>query len=219
MPNLTDNDNHLSIGERICRDFNRYIVDLVEKKRGFFLPYKINKIKLRDVGIFDRFEIDFKSFNVVHGSCGKGKTTLFRSIAYAFDLEKYPKDLLLRKDSHCGNIEIEFTKRSSLNLWLNEEAVDYEEQDDDCVPLYGERSEYNIDRSKVKGLILDDAGDCLTKEKYQDFLGYLRELNQDLQIILTVRVNSDRSRCMFSTLFSDCNFIDLDSINSQERLF
>ena len=219
MPGLRNDDANLSVGERICRDFNKYIGDLVEEKRGFFLPYKLDKIKLRDVGIFDRFETDFKSFNVVFGSCGKGKTTLVRSIAYAFDREKYPKGFLLRKGSRCGNIEIEFIKRSSVNLWLHEEVVDYEEKDDDCISVYDKKSEYDIDGSNVKGLILDDAGERLTLEKYQEFLSHLRDLNQDLQIIMTVRSNSDRSRGMFSRLFPGCNFIDLDSIKSQGRLF
>ena len=217
MPNLMGNNDNLSVGERICSDFNKYVFDLFHEKRGFFLPHKIDKIRLKDVGIFHRFETNFKSFNVVFGSCGKGKTTFVRSIAYAFDLEKYTKGLLLKEGSHYGKIEIEFTKRAIVNLWLNQEPVDYEERDDDCVLVYDEKSEYDFDIYKVKGLILDDAGDCLTKEGYQKLLAHLCGLNKDFQIILTARPN--RSKDMFFKTFPDCNFIDLDSINSQERLF
>ena len=55
----------------------------------YLLPFQIETIKLTKVGPFENFEADFKanSINVIHGLCGSGKSTLIRSILYAFGIK------------------------------------------------------------------------------------------------------------------------------------
>jgi hypothetical protein len=212
-------DDNMSVGERICSDFKKYISDLVDEKRCFFLPYRLTGVSFRNIGLFESFEAVLKDLNVVYGSYGHGKTTMIRSVAHVFDLYKYPKDLLLKKGSSNGEIMVDVVKKSSFNVRVNENVVDYVDVNADCVRVHEQRYESCFNNDSVRCIILDDAGECLTKQQYEFFLGYLRELNADLQIILTVSSSVDRSRALFSRLFSGCNFIDLDRIVSQERLF
>jgi hypothetical protein len=212
-------DDNMSVGERICSDFKKYISDLVDEKRCFLLPYRLTGVSFRNIGLFDGFEAVLKDFNVVYGSCGRGKTTMIRSIAHVFDLCEYPRELLLKKGSSNGGITVDVVKKSSFNVRVDENVVDYVDVNGDCVGVHEQRYEGCFNNDSVRCIVLDDAGECLAKQQYELFLGYLRELNADLQVILTVSSSVDRSRALFSRLFSGCNFIDLDRIVSQERLF
>jgi post-segregation antitoxin (ccd killing protein) len=44
----------------------------------YFLPFQIESLKLTNVGPFDNFEAKFhkNSTNIIHGSCGNGKSTI-----------------------------------------------------------------------------------------------------------------------------------------------
>jgi Cdc6-like AAA superfamily ATPase len=212
-------DKGLSIGQRICSNFPGYIADLHEEKKCFFIHYVLEKAVFKNIGIFDSFETCFKNFNVVYGSAGRGKTTFVKNIANVFNKCDIPSKSVLKNDCNRGSVTVDVVKKSSFHLDVDREVIDYVEKDGDCVPTYEERYESCFFENSVKCIILDDAGSRLTNEYYQMFLNYLKELNQDLQIILTVGRGSQRSREMFLNNFSDCNFIDLDSINSQERLF
>jgi len=55
----------------------------------YFLPFQIESLRLTKVGPFDNFEARFhrNSINVIHGSCGSGKSTIIRSILLAFGIQ------------------------------------------------------------------------------------------------------------------------------------
>ncbi|MGB9756161.1 MAG: AAA family ATPase [Candidatus Bathyarchaeales archaeon] len=55
----------------------------------YFLPFQIESLKLTNVGPFDNFEAHFSrnSINLIHGLCGSGKSTIIRSILYAFGIK------------------------------------------------------------------------------------------------------------------------------------
>jgi len=55
----------------------------------YLLPFQIEKLKLTNVGPFENFEASFKAnaLNIIHGSCGSGKSTIIRSILYAFGVK------------------------------------------------------------------------------------------------------------------------------------
>jgi Cdc6-like AAA superfamily ATPase len=212
-------DDSMSVGERICSDFKKYIIDLVDEKRCFFLPYNITGIKFRNIGLFDNFKAVFKDFNVVYGSCGRGKTTLTRSIAHVFDLYEYPKEQLLKKGSSNGDIIVDVVKKSSFNLRVDENIFDYVNVNGDCARVHEQKYENCVNNDSVRCIMLDDTGERLSRPQYEMFLRYLRELNADLQIIVTTSSSADKPRAMFSNLIPGCTFIDLDRVNSQERLF
>ena len=54
----------------------------------YLLPFQIQSLKLTRVGPFDNFEAHFSrnSINLIHGLCGSGKSTIIRSILYAFGI-------------------------------------------------------------------------------------------------------------------------------------
>ena len=212
-------DNELSIGQRICSNFPGYIVDLHEEKKCFFIHCLIKKVYFNKIGLFDSFEADLKDFNVVYGSAGKGKTTFVKTIASVFNKYDLPKKDIVKQGFDRGSAQVDVVKKSSFNLIVNRNVIDYVEKDGDRIPTYEEKYESCFLENSVKCIILDDAGVSLRLEYYQLFLDYLKKLNQDLQIILTVSKNSRRPKALFLNTFADCNFIDLDKIDSQEKLF
>lgn len=54
-----------------------------------FLPFQIESVKLTKVGPFSDFEAHFSrnSINLIHGTCGSGKSTIIRSILFAFGIK------------------------------------------------------------------------------------------------------------------------------------
>jgi len=224
-------ENDLSVGEKTCKNFDMYITNLVYKKRSFYIPFELKRVILRDVGVFDRFEAEFKDFNVVYGADGTGKTTFVRSIAYALDLYRYREEELLKKDSFHGDIEVEVVKRiwfytslarsrKGLGYKVYTEYIPLDESD---FSSFGYLEDINDDLDDMlyymDSILLDDAGAEFTKQRYTHFLEYLQELNGELQVILTVKSLEDRPRDMFLRMFPNCNFIDLNSLESQRRLF
>jgi len=55
----------------------------------YFLPLQIESLKLTKVGPLANFEAHFRkgSINVICGSCGSGKSTIIRSILFAFGIQ------------------------------------------------------------------------------------------------------------------------------------
>jgi len=212
-------DKELSVGQKICSNFPSYIADLHEEKKCFFIHCLINKVCFNKIGLFDSFETDLKDFNVVYGSVGKGKTTFVRTIASVFNKYDLPKKDIVKQGFDSGSARVDVVKKSSFNLIVDRDVIDYVEKNGDCIPTHEEKYESCFLENSVKCIILDDAGVSLRLEYYQLFLDYLKKLNHDLQIILTVNKSSRRPKALFLNTFADCNFIDLDKIDSQEKLF
>ena len=220
-----------SSSKKVLRNFDMYLADLIYKERSFFIPYELRRVRLRNVGVFDSFEAEFKDFNVVYGSRGTGKTTLVKSIAHVLDLDSYPDEELLKKGEFYGDIEVELIKSLLAYSVLRKSMKDsgykvYNEYipiDDDIDGFWRVEDLYALEDlpNYLESILLDDAGDCLTRQQYIRFLEYLKkEMDEEgLQVILTVRVSDDRPRSMFLRMFPDCNFIDLNHLKFQKRLF
>lgn len=82
----------------------------------YLLPFQIEKLKLTKVGPFESFEATFKanSINVIHGLCGSGKSTIIRSILYAFGIKhKYFTERVFGE----GTIEVKlFPAQDSIKI-------------------------------------------------------------------------------------------------------
>jgi hypothetical protein len=179
----------LSKGEKIVIDFSRHIEKMRKEKNFFLMDKQIDKIFLKNVGRFDKFETEFKKFNVILGPIGSGKTTLINAIAaidYNIDLNKKH---ILKKDKKEGYIEAEVKKNKVIHFTsMNEEIWSGTEYLDRCI-------------------LIDDMGSNLDDEKYLEFLYYLRQL--DCQVILSTRQRDEKTFNDFSKIAPYCNFIDL----------
>jgi RecA-family ATPase len=53
---------------------------------AYLLPFQIESLKLENVRPFQDFEAKFRkdALNVIYGPCGSGKSTIIRSILFAF---------------------------------------------------------------------------------------------------------------------------------------
>lgn len=81
----------------------------------YFLPFQVKRLRLENIGVFDRFEADFKKddVNLIYGGGGAGKSTILRSIAYCFGIEnKYFKEP--GRLGKTGQIEVEVYPNSNL---------------------------------------------------------------------------------------------------------
>ncbi|MGB9756176.1 MAG: AAA family ATPase [Candidatus Bathyarchaeales archaeon] len=129
----------------------------------YFLPFQIERLKLTNVGPFENFEATFKanSINVIHGLCGSGKSTIIRSILYAFGIKhKYFTKRVLGE----GTIEVKLFPRQ------------------DSIKIRGVSSEHDPLRG-YQCLLADDSFERIPKYMIPSLFAELKRLG--IQVILT----------------------------------
>jgi hypothetical protein len=171
-------NNQLSIGEQICLDFNRYLKDLEREGRCLFIPFEIKALTLRNIGRFSEKYIDFRRFNIVFGNIGTGRTTMMKSISSVSGSQ-----IKVKNGQNRGEIDMTLSDGSSLHQDV-------------------------FDAKNVRCIVLDDAGERLDRERYVEFLHYLRHL--DVQVILARGNMNDELNTLINRIFPDCRFIRLN---------
>jgi predicted ATP-binding protein involved in virulence len=176
-------NGQLSVGESICQDFGRYLKSLEAEGRCVFLPYQIQSLHLRNIGKFVEKHLDFYNGNVsnvtvILGDNGSGKSTIIRAISSVVGSQNMVKD-----GQRAGEINL---THSDGRLHLD---------------IYG--------AGEILCIALDDNTiNRLDRERYSQFLNYLRDL--DVQLILTINNIDDDLDNLFNRIFPDCNFIQLN---------
>jgi len=152
----------LSIGEQICKDFNQYLRELEYEGRCVFLPFQIEKLKVRNIGKFTERTLEFdRGLSVVYGLVGTGKTTVVKSIA---SISGYSRLVKCGEDN--GEIKMTLSDGRLLHQSLDEVR-------------------------NVHCIVVDDVGEQLDENHYEKFLCYLRDMNTQL-ILTTGRMNDER---------------------------
>jgi len=138
----------------------------------YLLPFQIQSLRLTKVGLFDNFEASFSrnSINVIHGSCGSGKSTIVRSILHAFGIKhRYFDDRVFRE----GTISLKlFPKHNSINITGTEGS-----------------------RNTVRGyqcLIADDPLERLPKDIIAPFLVELKKLETQVAITASLLIETSK---------------------------
>ncbi|MEM3697472.1 MAG: AAA family ATPase [Candidatus Bathyarchaeia archaeon] len=129
----------------------------------YLLPFQIEKLKLTKVGPFENFEATFNanSINVIHGLCGSGKSTIIRSILYAFGIKhKYFTKRVLGE----GTIEVK--------LFPGQDSIKIRGFSSEQDPLRG-----------YQCLLADDSFDRIPKDMITSLFEELKRLG--IQIIIT----------------------------------
>jgi len=129
----------------------------------YLLPFQIETIKLTKVGPFESFEASFKAnaLNMIHGLCGSGKSTIIRSILYAFGIKhKHFTERAL----DGGAIEVKLFPGQN---FINIKGISSEQD-----PLRG-----------YQCLLADDSFDRIPKEMIAPLFTELKHL--EIQVILT----------------------------------
>ncbi|MEM3576834.1 MAG: AAA family ATPase [Candidatus Bathyarchaeia archaeon] len=129
----------------------------------YLLPFQIEKLKLTKVGPFENFKATFKanSINVIHGLCGSGKSTIIRSILYAFGIKhKYFTNRVLGE----GTIEVK--------LFPGQDIINIKGISSERDPLRG-----------YQCLLADDSFDRIPKNMIPLLFAELKRLG--IQIIIT----------------------------------
>jgi ATPase subunit of ABC transporter with duplicated ATPase domains len=138
---------------------------------AYLLPFQIESIKLENVGPFQDFEAKFRkgALNVIYGPCGSGKSTIIRSILFAFG-----KWHTYFSKSKNGKITLQlFPDQDSVKVTTNEEN-----------PL-----------DAVKGyrcLIADDIFQRVPKSMISGLCEEMKKLG--IQIIITTSIAPDLSK-------------------------
>jgi hypothetical protein len=170
-------NGQISVGEWISQDFGRYLKSLEAEGRCVFRPYRIHSLHLRNIGRFDEKHLDFDDVNVIHGNNGRGKSTIVRAISSVTGSQ-----VSVKAGQDHGEI----------NMTLSDASVLHQDV---------------FNAENVNSIVLDCAGERLDRrERYGEFLSYLRGLN--VQLILTVG-RTDLSNIIRHT-FPDCRFIQLE---------
>jgi hypothetical protein len=129
----------------------------------YLLPFQIQSLKLTRVGPFDNFEAHFNrnSINLIYGLCGSGKSTIVRSILYAFGIKhKYFTERVIGE----GTI--------TMKLFPGQ----------DFINVTGMRSGSNALRG-YQCLVADDSLERIRKDMIAPLFAELKHLG--IQIILT----------------------------------
>jgi len=151
---------------------------------AYLLPFQIESLKLENVGPFQDFEAKFRkgALNVIYGPCGSGKSTIVRSILFAFG-----KWHTYFSKSKNGKITLKlFPDQDSVKVTTNEEN-----------PL-----------DAVKGyrcLIADDIFQRVPKSMISGLCEEMKKL--EIQIIITASIAPDLSK-----LPEDINVIALENL-------
>jgi len=138
----------------------------------YLLPFQIESLKLTKVGLFDNFEAHFSrnSLNLIHGTCGSGKSTIIRSILYAFGIRhKYFTERVLSE----GTITVKLFPRQ---YFIN---------------VTGMKSGQNALRG-YQCLVADDSLERIPKNMIVPLFAELKHLGT--QIILTASPLIDTSK-------------------------
>ena len=138
----------------------------------YLLPFQVQSLKLTNVGPFDNFEAHFSrnSINLIHGPCGSGKSTIIRSILYAFGIRhKYFIERVLSE----GTITVKLFPRQ------------------DFINVTGMKSGQNALRG-YKCLVADDSLERILKDMIAPLFAELKHLG--IQIILTASPLIDVSK-------------------------
>jgi len=171
-------------------DPSDYLENLRKKGLAYYIPFRINNIKIENYKFVKKVDIDFKQKNLIVGVNGAGKTRIVRSILLFFDNSHSLKDF---SKEECpqgpGEIKISFDQTDLL-----------------CCEVCGERI------SMDKGCILIDEGlGRLDSDSGIVFLKYLLERNE--QIIIT-SVSSERYTT--EPLVKEFNIIKIEYDPSQD---
>ncbi len=67
------------------KDLKEYLNNLKKEQRLFYLPNRIKKIEMEDIGPIKEFKHNLKNFNIIFGNNATGKTVLIRSLAKLFE--------------------------------------------------------------------------------------------------------------------------------------
>ncbi len=140
----------LSLGEKICLDFNGYLKDLEKEGRCVSVHFEIQSLNLKNIGKFTDTHIEFAKVNILHGNIGSGKTTIVQSIAGISGTQR-----LLKDEQDSGEINLTACDGRQYHLDV-------------------------FDSNDVLCVTLDGGGEMLDKKHYNDFLHYLRDLNIQL---------------------------------------
>ncbi len=146
----------LSIREKAETDFWDYLKKLEKDKYVFFLPFRIKRMLLANIGPIKNIDIDFKRFNLIIGNNASGKTTLIRSIAYAFGHE-------MTKEY--------FSKKSKIELYVHPENK-----------YLFDRLPPNK-KDNIKCVLIDSGGSRFNQKYFEKFFDYLKKL--EMQVIMT----------------------------------
>ena len=146
----------LSIGEKAETDFWNYLKELEKDKCAFFLPVRIERIKLANIGPIKNITINFNKFNLIIGNNASGKTTLIRSIAYVFGHE-----MLKEYFSEKATIELDVHPENKYKL--------------------GSLSTNS--KENIKCVLIDSGGSRFDKQHFKKFFDYLKKLK--MQVIMT----------------------------------
>jgi post-segregation antitoxin (ccd killing protein) len=139
---------------------------------AYLLPFQVQSLKLTNVGPFDNFEAHFSrnSINLIQGLCGSGKSTIIRSILYAFGIKhKYFTERVIGE----GTITMKL----------------FPEQD--FINVTGMKSSQNALRG-YQCLVADDSLERIRKDMIAPLFTELRRL--EIQIILTASPLIDASK-------------------------
>ncbi len=146
----------LSIGEKAEADFWEYLKELEKEKYVFFLPVRLIRAKLANIGTIKNITIDFERFNLIIGKGATGKTTIIRSIAYIF-WHKLVKDYFSDK----ATIELDVLPEKKYKISM---------------------VSYN-GKENIKCVLVDCGGSRFDTKYFEKFLFYLKRL--DMQVIMT----------------------------------
>lgn len=157
----------LSGSERALLFPEDHLENLKEQDRCFEIPFRIDKVSIKNIGPFSDFETKFEDFNIITGMGATGKTTLIRSIAYACNLERTEMKNLLKDGKKNGEITVEpsQTKKLSVKLQKTKEGVE--------------------EKNPQEAMLLDNPAVKFDPKNQNRFLDFLKE--KDAQIIMTMK--------------------------------
>lgn len=157
----------LSRGDQVLLEFNREMGKMKESKRLSIVPFKLEKLKLKNIKKFNDLELEFEpGINIVFGPNGSGKSTIIESIRRAF-CKGTKRKQLIKETEHEGEIEVKFKPKKKIK-------VSYEKTDD------GTRAEWDSG-----AILMDQPMAELDKKKRKSLWEYLKRYFEGYQIIMT----------------------------------
>ena len=153
------------VSEKNFLDIEKYLDDLREEGKFFWLPQKIDSVKLENIRSFEKFEVSFDHLTVIKGENGSGKSTVLRSIAQACGVLDKEEENVIKEDEEKGTIEVSVSTDEKYSFQLED------------------------GRKRREGgcILLDDPMIRLSEERRWKFIEALREkfTENNIQVILT----------------------------------